>query len=56
MLASLLELPADVDPFGLEETRMRASTLLCKVLLLTIFICVLLNELNVRVGDILVSV
>jgi len=33
MLASLLEISADVDPIGLEETRMRAATLLCKAFL-----------------------
>ena len=31
MLASLLEIPAELDPTGVEETRMRAATLLCKV-------------------------
>ena len=31
MLARLLEVPSEVDPIGLEETRMRAATLLCKV-------------------------
>ena len=31
MLARLLEVSSDVDPVGLEETRMRAATLLCKV-------------------------
>eukprot|EP00794_Sanderia_malayensis_P012101 gene12101-13351_t len=33
MLARLLEVPSDVDPIGLEETRMRAATLLCKAFL-----------------------
>ncbi|XP_057309577.1 Golgi-specific brefeldin A-resistance guanine nucleotide exchange factor 1-like [Hydractinia symbiolongicarpus] len=33
MLASLLEVSAEVDPMGLEETRMRAATLLCKAFL-----------------------
>ena len=31
MLASLLEIPGELDPIGVEETRMRAATLLCKV-------------------------
>ena len=34
MLARLLEVPSEVDPIGLEETRMRAATLLCKVIYL----------------------
>jgi len=33
MLARLLEVPSEVDPIGLEETRMRAATLLCKAFL-----------------------
>ncbi|XP_065652483.1 Golgi-specific brefeldin A-resistance guanine nucleotide exchange factor 1 isoform X4 [Hydra vulgaris] len=34
MLSNLLELSTDWDPNGLEETRMRAATLLCKAFLL----------------------
>lgn len=33
MLASLLEIPGELDPIGIEETRMRAATLLCKAFL-----------------------
>uniref|UniRef100_A0A7M5X4G9 SEC7 domain-containing protein n=1 Tax=Clytia hemisphaerica TaxID=252671 RepID=A0A7M5X4G9_9CNID len=33
MLASLLEIPGELDPTGIEETRMRAATLLCKAFL-----------------------
>ena len=32
MLAQLLEVNSKGDPMGVEETRMRAATLLCKVL------------------------
>lgn len=51
MLASLLEIPSDSDPLGVEETRMRAATLLCKVILYCIIHSTIFDIKSVKIRD-----